>query len=79
MASKNDEKHFAEFLDTMLAYSFYPPITFPTRLNNTSGASLVDNIFYKLSSHSNKTVPGIITNPMSDHLPYFMCRGIARI
>ena len=24
----NDEKHFAEFLDTMLAYSFYPQITF---------------------------------------------------
>ena len=38
----NDEKHFAEFLDTMLAHSFYPQITFPTRLNNTSGATLID-------------------------------------
>ena len=45
----NEEKHFAESLDTMLAYSFYPQITFPTRLNNTSGATLIGNKFHKLS------------------------------
>ena len=72
----NDEKHFADFLDTMLAYSFYPQITFPTRLNNTSGATLIDNIYHKLSSRLNKTMSGIITDPMSDHFPYFMCLNI---
>ena len=75
----NDEKHFAEFLDTMLAHSFYPQITFPSRLNNTSGATLIDNIFYKLSSRSNTTMSGIITDPMSDHFPYFMCLDIAYV
>ena len=29
----NNETHFCDFFDTMLAYSFYPKITFPTRLN----------------------------------------------
>ena len=72
----NDEKHFADFLDTMLAYSFYPQITFPTRLNNTSGTNLIDNIYYKLSSRLNKTMSGMITDPMSDHFPYFMCMNI---
>ena len=72
----NDEKHFADFLDTMLAYSFYPQITFPTRLNNTSGATLIDNIYYKLSSRLNNTMSGIITDPISNHFPYFMCMNI---
>ena len=72
----NDEKYFADFLDTMLAYSFYPQITFRTRLNNTSGATLIDNIYCKLSSRLNETMSGIITDPMSGHFPYFMCMNI---
>ena len=57
----------------MLAYSFYPKITFPTRLNHSSGATLIDNIYCRLSSRSVKTTSGIITDPLSDHFPYFMC------
>ena len=69
----NDETHFCDFFDTMLAYSFYPKITFPTRLNHSSGATLIDNIYCRLSSRSVKTTSGIITDPLSDHFPYFMC------
>ena len=32
------------FFDTMLAYSFYQKISFPTCLNHASGATLIDNI-----------------------------------
>ena len=45
----NGEAHFSEFSDTMFGHSFYPKITLPTRLNRTSGATLIDNIYYKYS------------------------------
>ena len=41
--------HFSEFVDTMLGHSFYPKLTLPTRLNRSSGATLIDNIYCKLS------------------------------
>ena len=72
----NEESHFSEFLDTMLGYSLYPKITFPTRLNNNSGATLIDNIYCKLSSRSVESISGIIIDPMSDHFPYFVCLDI---
>ena len=39
------ESHLADFFDMMLGHSFYPKITLPTRVNNSSGATLIDNIF----------------------------------
>ena len=36
----NGEAHFSDFLDMVLGHSFYPKITIPTRLNNSSGATL---------------------------------------
>ena len=68
----NGEAHFSEFFDTMLGHSFYPKITLPTRLNRTSGATLIDNIYCKLSSQTLTTSAGIILDELSDHYPYFL-------
>ena len=68
----NDETHFCDFVDTMLACSFYKKNTFPTHLNDSSGATLIDSIYCRLSSRCVKTTSGISTDPLSDHFPYFM-------
>ena len=56
----------------MLGHSFYPKITLPTRLNNSSGATLIDNMFCKLSSYTVNTGAGIILDQLSDYYPYFV-------
>ena len=56
----------------MLGHSFYPKITLPTRLNRTSGATLIDNIYCKLSSQTLTTSAGIILDELSDHYPYLL-------
>ena len=56
----NSEQHFSYFFDTMLAHSFFPKITFLTRVNNSSGATLIDNVFCKLSSRTLQTRAGIL-------------------
>ena len=68
----NGEAHFSDFVDTMLGHSFYPKITLPTRLNRTSGATLIDNIYCKLSSQTLTISAGIILDEISDHYPYFL-------
>ena len=66
------ESHIADFFDMMLTHSFYPKITLPTRVNNSSGATLIDKIFCKLSSHTISITSGIILDPLSDYYPYFV-------
>ena len=56
----------------MLGHSFYPKITLPTQLNRTRGATLIDNIYCKLSSQTLTTSAGIILDELSDHYPYFL-------
>ena len=56
----------------MLGHSFYPKITLPTRLNRSSGATLIDNIYCKLSNQTMKMASGIILDELSDHYPYFV-------
>ena len=69
----NAEAHYSDFFDTMLGHSFYPKISLPTRLNRSSGATLIDNIYCKLSFQTVKTTSGIILDELSDHFPYFIC------
>ena len=69
----NGEIHYSDFFDMMLGHSFFPKITLPTRLNRTSGATLIDNIYCKLSFQTVKTTSGIILDELSDHYPYFIC------
>ena len=56
----------------MLEHSFYPKITLPTRLNRTSGATLINNIYCELSFQTLTTSAGIILDELSDHYPYFL-------
>ena len=56
----------------MLTHSFFPKITFPTRVNNSSGATLIDNIFCKLSPTTLQIKAGIFLEEISDHYPYFI-------
>ena len=72
----NSEQHFSYFFDTMLSHSFFPKITFPTRVNNSSGATLIDNIFCKLSSLTLQTKAGIMLDEISDHFPYFISLNV---
>ena len=68
----NSEQHFSYFFDTMLTHSFFPKITFPTMVNNSSGATLIDNIFCKLSPLTFQTEAGILLDQISDPYPYFL-------
>ena len=68
----NGEAHFSEFFDTMLGHNSYPKITLPTRLNRTSGATFIVNIYCKLSSQTLTTPAGMILDELSDHYPYFL-------
>ena len=72
----NSEQHCSYFFDTMLSHSFFPKITFPTRLNNSSGATLIDNIFCKLSALTLQTKAGIMLDEISDHFPYFISLNV---
>ena len=56
----------------LLGHGFYPKITLPIRLNNSSGATLIDNIFCKLSPYTVDTCAGINLDQLSDHYPYFV-------
>ena len=70
------KQHFSYFFDTILSHSFFPKITFPTRLNNSSGATLIDNIFCKLSALTLQTKAGIMLDEISDHFPYFISLNV---
>ena len=61
----------------MLSHSFFPKIMFPTRVNNSSGATLIDNIFCKLSSIAHQTKAGMLLDEISDHYPYFISLDIS--
>ena len=58
----NGETHFSDFY-TMLGH---------TRLNRSSGATLIDNIYCKLSSQTVTSSTGIILDELSDNYPYIL-------
>ena len=68
----NSNQHYSYFYDTMDAHSCFPKITFPTRVNNSNGATLIDNIFCKLTPLTIDTFSGIILDQIYDHFPYFV-------
>ena len=63
----NEETFSQDFFDTMLASSFIPLITRPTRLSSHSN-TLIDNIF---SNVDKETISGVILSDISDHCPIF--------
>lgn len=59
------------FLDTFISNGYIPKITLPTRLNSRNG-TLIDNFFIKIADNFSSTSAGVLTNQISDHLPYFV-------
>ncbi|KAG1675725.1 hypothetical protein GQR58_014551 [Nymphon striatum] len=57
------------FLNLMLANFLKPLITQPTRINDTSTPSLIDNIF--INSLQLNAISGNLIDKVSDHLPNF--------
>ena len=68
----NTRQKYTEYLDVMLCNGFYPKITLPTRLTERT-ATLIDQIYCKLSSSKKICSSGIILSDMSDHFPVFTC------
>ena len=66
----NTRQKHAEYLDMMMCIGLYPKITLPTRFTDRS-ATLIDQIFCKLSHTRNYCKSGIIMSNLSDHLPAF--------
>ena len=62
---------FNDYFETILSHGFIPKITFPTHLTETC-ATLIDNVFVKLSDHFSLTTSGVLLQKISDHLPYFV-------
>ena len=60
-----------EYLDSIMANSFFPKITLPTRFSEQHG-TLIDNALCKLSDTFFQITSGIIVSKLSDHLPYFL-------
>ena len=65
-----DHKETSDFVNSLLSYSFYPLITKPTRIVNTS-STLIDNIFCSELLILNRSVNGLLYTDISDHLPIF--------
>ena len=64
---KNTQIH--SFLDTVFSHFFYPVISKPTRVTETS-ATLIDNIFTNVLDKRMNS--GILCIDISDHLPIFL-------
>jgi len=67
----NDRAIVHEYFETFLSNGFIPKITFPTRLTVRS-ATLIDNIYVKLSDNFSQSTAGILYQNISDHQPCFV-------
>jgi len=63
---------YHDFFDAIMAHSFCPKITYPTRFSNTKG-TLIDNMICKINDLTPNTTSGIMVNKFSDHQPCFVC------
>ena len=67
----NSEQHFSYFFDTMLTHSFFLNITFRTRVNNSCGATLIDNILLLSDPNMNYDIlHNHISKMKEKHLPH---------
>ena len=70
----NENTIVYEHFKTFLSNGFLPKISLPTRLTETS-ATLIDNIYIKLSINSSKSTSGSLHNNISDRQPFFVTRA----
>ena len=69
---KIKEKDFVnEYFDMIVASGFFPRITIPTRISNSS-ATLIDNCLCKITTYSSSSIAGLLLTSLSDHFPYFI-------
>ena len=68
--SNEDNEHVCNFIEMMLEGHYFPVINKPTRITDTS-ATVLDHIWTNL--HHQHIKLGVILNPLSDHLPVYMC------
>ena len=66
LIKKDKHESYQIFLNNLLAHSFWPAISRPTRVTKTS-ATLVDNIFIKIKDAD--LSGAILYNDLSDHYP----------
>ena len=72
------EKDFVnDFFYMLVSSGFFPRITLPTRISNSS-ATLLDNFICKLTNKSENSIAGILSSPLSDHFPYFISLAHSR-
>ena len=64
-----ENQHINDFTNMMFSPTFYPLISRPTRITNTT-AALIDNIFVNNIEGNYKC--GILFTDLSDHLPVFL-------
>ena len=67
----SSKPHCREYLESTLAEGFYPVLSYPTRLSDTT-ATLIDHILVKSSAPQiRQTLSGILMSNISDHQPCF--------
>ena len=74
----NENVICSDFFDVLTAHSYFPKITFPTRLTDRNG-TLIDNFFCNFNQLTKQTIAGILLNKISDHQPYFLLSPVGKI
>ena len=74
----NENVICSDFFDVLTAHSYFPKITFPTRLTDRNG-TLIDNFFCNFDQLTKQTIAGILLNKISDHQPYFLLSPVGKI
>ena len=63
---------YEQFYDDIVSNRFFPKITLPTRVDvNLNTATLIDQIYVKLTDRNNSSLSGILESDISDHYPVF--------
>ena len=67
----NENEINADFLEMLTSHSFFPKITLPTRFSRKN-ASLIHNIYCRISHNTLSSSAGILLKQFSDHQPCFL-------
>ena len=66
----NSRSVVSDVFDMFTEYSFFPKITLPTRMSKRR-ATLIDNVYCRLTENTLNCVSGVTTKKLSDHQGYF--------
>ena len=67
----NDNPTFGNYFNSLVAQSFFPQITLPTRFSDRN-CTIIDNFLCRLTNHFLPPTSGILVSRISDHFPYFI-------